>query len=430
MRGLAGLAQKRPSAVEEAKRRREESSSDEDEEEEQEEQEEEEEKRAAWVDEDEPQVDLRVSRLKKLRKTSKERRVAGSELERRLRRRYGSEAWARKRETTKLETLAASSEKLVDEARLDVVRRIDANGRDPSKSVVKSLDFRQNLLLTAGLDRHIRLFDVDGERNEHRLSFFAEDLPFSQAKFINKKIVAAGRRPYFYFFDIETTKATRIRGETKESLERFAVNERTIAFTANDGRIRCCDAKSGLWAHTDLRINGSVRSLAFHGDDLYAGGGDGDIYRWDLRMTARCLAKFEDLGKSTTSAIAVSTNLLAVGSEAGVVNLYDRHPASSSSSSSSDDNKKPTFKKAIMNLTTPIDSIVLTPNFLVLASKWSKDALRVVNLRTTTVFSNWPTAKTPLHYVSALAFYNDFLAIGNDKGRVLLYQLKSPAAPY
>ena len=43
-----------------------------------------------------------------------------------------------------------------------------------------------------------------------------------------------------------------------------------------------------------------------------------------------------------------------------------------------------------------------------------------------TVFSNWPTSKTPLSYVFSLDFSpsGGYLAVGNDKGKVLLYRLK------
>ena len=50
---------------------------------------------------------------------------------------------------------------------------------------------------------------------------------------------------------------------------------------------------------------------------------------------------------------------------------------------------------------------------------------RVVHVPTMTVFSNWPTSKSPLHYVHSTAFspHSGYLAIGNARGRVLLYRL-------
>ena len=48
-----------------------------------------------------------------------------------------------------------------------------------------------------------------------------------------------------------------------------------------------------------------------------------------------------------------------------------------------------------------------------------------IHLPTHTVFSNWPTSSTPLSYVQCMAFTpnSGYLAIGNDKGKVLLYRL-------
>jgi U3 small nucleolar RNA-associated protein 18 len=41
------------------------------------------------------------------------------------------------------------------------------------------------------------------------------------------------------------------------------------------------------------------------------------------------------------------------------------------------------------------------------------------------VVKNWPTGATPLGYVNSFDFSNDgkLIAIGNDKGRVLLYKI-------
>ena len=64
-----------------------------------------------------------------------------------------------------------------------------------------------------------------------------------------------------------------------------------------------------------------------------------------------------------------------------------------------------------------------------MASKWARDAMRVVRLGSDLgVVPNWPTARTPLRYVTAAGFNagGDLLAVGNDRGKVLLYRLKNP----
>ena len=60
------------------------------------------------------------------------------------------------------------------------------------------------------------------------------------------------------------------------------------------------------------------------------------------------------------------------------------------------------------------------------SGRWDKEALRLVHMPSCTVFSNWPTSKTPLSYVFSLDFSpsGGYLAVGNDKGKVLLYRLK------
>lgn len=62
---------------------------------------------------------------------------------------------------------------------------------------------------------------------------------------------------------------------------------------------------------------------------------------------------------------------------------------------------------------------------LMMASRMKKDALRIVHLPSATVFSNFPARNAPLHYVHCGAFSpgGGLMAVGNAKGRVLLYRL-------
>ena len=62
---------------------------------------------------------------------------------------------------------------------------------------------------------------------------------------------------------------------------------------------------------------------------------------------------------------------------------------------------------------------------LAMASRMKKDALRLVHLPSGSVFQNWPTSRSPLGYVHSVAFSpgGGYLAVGNAKGRALLYRL-------
>merc|ERR1712238_487049 len=84
--------------------------------------------------------------------------------------------------------------------------------------------------------------------------------------------------------------------------------------------------------------------------------------------------------------------------------------------------------KSIDNLTTILNKMKFhhSGEVLAISSKYKKDSLKMVHASSGTVFANWPTARTPLGMVTAMDFSNrdGFMAIGNEQGRVLLYQLQ------
>ena len=63
---------------------------------------------------------------------------------------------------------------------------------------------------------------------------------------------------------------------------------------------------------------------------------------------------------------------------------------------------------------------------LAIASDQKTDQMKLVHLPSCTVFTNWPTDRTPVRKVTCLDFSpgGAYLAIGNSRGRVLLYRLK------
>lgn len=65
------------------------------------------------------------------------------------------------------------------------MRLKDANIEARSDAVVRAVQFHRagELLLTAGLDKTVRLFHVDGKKNEKVHSVFFEDLPIYSAFF-------------------------------------------------------------------------------------------------------------------------------------------------------------------------------------------------------------------------------------------------------
>jgi U3 small nucleolar RNA-associated protein 18 len=137
------------------------------------------------------------------------------------------------------------------------------------------------------------------------------------------------------------------------------------------------------------------------------------------------LERFSNGDGTITSSLSVSARNLAVGAESGVVNLYSEHEKQSILPGGVADK---TPLKSIMNLQTSADFVQFNTDgqILAMSTQRTKNSLKLLHVSSKTVFSNWPTSKTPLGYVWSLDFspQSKFLAIGNDKGKCLLYKLK------
>lgn len=331
---------------------------------------------------------------------------------------------------------------------LDIIRTRDVNLTDPNNSVVSACQFHsgsdedQPLLMTAGMDKMLRFFRVNPDEKEgstkiHGIQF--PDMPITCASFLGDtgSVVVSGRRPFFYVYDAlsgNIQKIPSIVGRKERSLEKFSVSPdgRVIAFVGNDGYVILVDGKTRQWIG-DLKMNGSVRSITFSGDSEYvlASGSDGDVYRWHIG-SRRCVERFHNEDGTITSSLAMSNNFLAVGAESGVVNLYnDKHTPLSSRGLKDGLSLTATQRnplKSIMNLTTSADSMQFNPTgeILAISSRRETNGLKLLHVPTATVFSNWPTSKTPLKYVWSMDFSpgSKYMAVGNDHGKCLLYKLK------
>ena len=414
-----------------------------------------------WEDEDDATVEVDLTsqnRMKKLQKVEGETIISGKEYSARLREQHkkmqaaAGQKWAEmpdeksdEEEDDDVADPLRRTGAIVDEDSSDlsgplasgvlkIERLKDANKNGVSKATISSVRFHREktqLMMTAGLDKTLRLFSVDGEHNHKIQSVFIRDLPIVSGEFFptRNEIILAGRRPFFYVYDLVSgniVKVPKILGRKEKSFERFVAspNGDYLAFQGNDGYIVLLSGKTKQWV-ANLKMNGSVRSLSFSpdGNFLLSSGGDGEVYTWDMR-TLRCFNRHKDEGCVHSTALAAGTRYYACGSNDGVVNLYD----SKSYGRAAPGTPTPSPTKSFMSLTTRLDCLKFShdENMMVYSSMMQKDALKICHVPSQTVFSNWPTSQTPLHYVSSVDFTanSGMLAIGNDRGKVLLYRLQ------
>lgn len=158
----------------------------------------------------------KVSRLRKLRSSEGQTELNGIQLESALRSQHTKlnprTQWARPKASASIPSpheimhqagpLTGKSSRL-PQGTMDVSRLKDANHTDPHDSVVKAVKFHPemgHLLMTAGLDKKLKMFQVDGVRNPRLSSIILEDCPIHNASFAmgGRQIIATGRRPFFY----------------------------------------------------------------------------------------------------------------------------------------------------------------------------------------------------------------------------------------
>jgi U3 small nucleolar RNA-associated protein 18 len=228
-----------------------------------------------------------------------------------------------------------------------------------------------------------------------------------------------------YIFDLMSEKTVRIpwnKAIAEEGFKHFCVSPDSslMAFPGRDGNIHILSGRSKEWLYS-LKMNGSAAGVAFSGDSkqIFSVGDAGKVHVWDL-AARRCSTTFMDDGCVSGTAIAVSPNngFLAVGSNTGVVNLYDRQSVLQGKT-------KPV--KTVLNLTTSITSLKFNPTseLLALASSYTHGALKLLHLGEMQVVSNFPQLNQKIRQAEIVDFSlnSGYMAVGNNKGEALLYRL-------
>lgn len=325
---------------------------------------------------------------------------------------------------------------------LDLHVLTNANLEEPSLAEARCIDFHPSgrILMTAGLDKTVRMFAVDGKRNAKLQSVHIQNFPIYSACFVRngEEIIASGRRRYFYSVDLQTGSAvcikTLVRFEEK-SWEKMvsSIDGSRLAFTGQHGRVMivCTKSKREMG---QLRHNGRVAGVAFPRDndsehELYSCATDGTVYLWDARMMA-CLDKHRDEGAVHSTCLAASRNFYAVGSDSGVVNVYRRGTLTNNHFGGGINMRTEQPVKSLFNIRTRIDDIAFNGDgqLIAFASHEKKGAVRIAHTASMSVFSNWPSTRMkPSGRVCKLTFSpgGGFLAIGESNGNVQLLRLKA-----
>ncbi|XP_074016265.1 U3 small nucleolar RNA-associated protein 18 homolog [Numenius arquata] len=418
-------------------------------------------KKPAWVDEDdeaEEHVDMTHKYRKDFMKSDAEKILTKKKLKRRLEEQFqramgGVPAWADLENRKKPKRTASDSDSDEDEdddllcrtgnfvsnseslprGILKMSTCLPANQERFANGKLATVQFHPSaqVVMTAGHDRSVSLFQVDGIKNPRIQSIYLESFPIYKARFSidGEQVIATGtHHKMFFVYDMMSGSIIpiqKVRGVEERFLRNFEVSPdgSFMLLTGTSGYLHLLSMKTKELIST-MKVNGRCTASAFTPDSskIYSYSKEGEVFIWDVR-SRKCLHKFEDEGSLEGKCIAVSKNnqYVACGSASGVVNLYttdvclkENHP-------------KPV--KAIMNLVTSATCVTFNPTteILAVASCEADEAVKLVHIPSYTVFSNFPVFRRKQIYLAQSMDFSPrsgFFSVANNKGKALLFRLK------
>ncbi|XP_005526905.2 PREDICTED: U3 small nucleolar RNA-associated protein 18 homolog [Pseudopodoces humilis] len=416
-------------------------------------------KKPAWVDEDdeaEESVDMTHKYRKDFMKSDTETTLTKKKLKKRLEEQFqqamgGVPAWADLENRKKSKGTWSDSDSDEDD---DLLRRTGsfithsealprgilkmstcppANQERFASGKLVTVQFHPSaqVVMTAGHDRSVSLFQVDGIRNSKIQSIYLESFPIYKARFSvdGEQVIATGtHHSMFFVYDMmagNIIPIPKVRGVEEKFLRNFELSPdgSFMLLIGTSGYLHLLSMKTKELIST-MKVNGRCTASAFTPDSskIYSYSKEGEVFIWDVR-SRKCLHKFEDEGSLEGKCIAVSKNnqYVACGSSSGVVNLYttdvclkENHP-------------KPV--KAIMNLVTSATCVTFNPTteILAVASRDTDEAVKLVHLPSYTVFSNFPVFRRKQIYLTQSMDFSPrsgYFSVANNKGKALLFRLK------
>lgn len=235
-----------------------------------------------------------------------------------------------------------------------------------------------------------------------------------------RSLAVVGNRPFVLLLCLKTQRKSRLLLPSGHRMTANIVSspdQQQWAITDGTKSIFLLDSASNQFKKTFISSE-PVNALSFSNDSsqLISCGGHGSVYIWDLK-TLSCVAKFCDVGGPVSTAISLHSHLMAIGSNLGVVNLYEVDFCK----------KLPKLVKTVENLTTKISQLKFTPcgRYLMMATSDCRNGVRTLDLESGRVLSYWPNLSPPLGRVHAMDLNSEgtLLVIGNSKGSCLKFEL-------
>jgi WD40 repeat protein len=335
------------------------------------------------------------------------------------------------------------------------------------KGPVNSLSFhpQQPILLSASQASILYLHHIDPaaepDPNPELLTLGVQHVGVRYSEFLGpdgRRIYFAGRRPFLQWYNTEDGKIgktwhSHMARDEHRTMENFKTSPcgRYVAIESSDrkgvGAVNIFSTEGFSWlASAKLSTVGGLADFVWWstGNGLSVLAKDGQIGEFSMQ-SERFLGIWKDEGGRGVTRIALggkrgpgelgSDRWVAIGSNHGVVNIYERADLFANPDKRWLDDDHLDLKKMaeparrFLQIKEKITALTFSPDGQLLAfgSREEKDALRLAHLPSYTVYKNWPTDRTPIGRLTKVAFspQSDLLAVGNDRGKVGLWKINA-----
>ncbi|XP_053673515.1 U3 small nucleolar RNA-associated protein 18 homolog [Anopheles nili] len=282
--------------------------------------------------------------------------------------------------------------------------------------------------IMAGKKGLVSIVAVDGVRNEklHTIWLPKVRIACSTLSPDGNEAIFGSYRKFYHVYNLISGQGHTLKIPEKDTwlMTNFCVSAcgKYLASAGESGEVHLMSAKSKEVLRT-IQQRYTCQALAFTPDSryLFSHSNDTEVTVYSIE-SKRIVNVFHDEGCVNGSCIAISPNgeLVATGSRQGVVNIYPLDVLLIQ--------KQPIPQKTITNLTTYIDSLTFNPTseLLGIASSTVKNAVKLIHIKSGTVFRNFPLPNSQLGSVTKISFSpsGGYLALGNKESTVSLFRVK------
>ncbi|XP_055548114.1 U3 small nucleolar RNA-associated protein 18 homolog [Wyeomyia smithii] len=279
-----------------------------------------------------------------------------------------------------------------------------------------------------GMNGLVSIVAVDGTKNEklHTIGLKKFKIACCRMTPDGNELVIGSFRKFYHIYNLITGRndTLQLKGEGAWNMKNFEISKcgKYLAATGGFGEIHLFDARSKELL-TTIQQKYCCSSLCFTPDSeyLFTHSTDNEVSVYHIEKR-RFVNVFTDEGCVNGSFITICPNsrFVATGSRQGIVNIYHLEKLLKE--------RFPVPVKTVSNLTTSIGSIAFNVNseLLAIASPDMENAVKLVHMKSGTVYRNFPIMKAGLGHVTRVQFSpgGGYLALGNREGIVTLFRVK------